>query len=249
MTDGWRGWLRYLSHRRGAAIVEEPAIGPLERDGSRKTLFVIRRLGDVPEDPFRCLRPWRPSLQSGVWGLARPGVRREVDVQPAPTVGVHVRLTDYRDNVWLTPMDFFVQIIMGIRRIAAAELPVTVFSDGSDTELRDLLSLPGVSRAPGQSDFADLLLLSRSRILVTSRASTFSNWAAFLGDGVVLRHEAYGVVANRGEDWDRRVFEGWPGDDPADWPALLQENIRDVRAGRWRTDWWTEVCAGAAGNR
>ena len=57
---------------------------------------------------------------------------------------------------------------------------IFVVSDGRPVELRDLLAL-GAELPPTTSDIGDLLTLSSASILVGSN-STFSRWAAFLGN-------------------------------------------------------------------
>jgi Glycosyl transferase family 11 len=70
-----------------------------------------------------------------------------------------------------------------IRRVSAIfpELPVYIFSDGREHELADILAIDRVSLRREPSDIADLLSLAQARLLIGSN-STFSRWAAFLGD-------------------------------------------------------------------
>ena len=56
-----------------------------------------------------------------------------------------------------------------------------VFSDGDETELASILAIEGVSLLRGATDVDDLLALAQARLLVGSN-STFSRWAAFLGN-------------------------------------------------------------------
>ena len=61
------------------------------------------------------------------------------------------------------------------------ELPVHVFSDGHEHELANIMAIDGVSLRREPNDVADLLALAQARLLIGSN-STFSRWAAFLGD-------------------------------------------------------------------
>jgi hypothetical protein len=105
--------------------------------------------------------------------------------------GVHIRLGDFA----ATQPD---QIITGrvpnmrislawyervIRRVRSVfpDLPIHIFSDGREQELAELLALKGVSLRREPTDIADLLALAQARLLIGSN-STFSRWAAFLGD-------------------------------------------------------------------
>lgn len=104
-----------------------------------------------------------------------------------------------------TPEPYFVEIIEGLRRRAGRELPVSIFSDGRPDELPLLASLPGITFVEGNPDIVDLLLLSRSDIVVTSAASTFSYWAGFLSDSPLILHPSHIHQPVRG---DERLYEG-----------------------------------------
>ena len=106
------------------------------------------------------------------------------------SIGVHIRLGDFgrvsekevrggRHDSAL-PLSWYVQIIGEIRRFAGEDLPVCVFSDGSEEELEPVLSLPGVKRLSFGTSIADILALSRFPLLVAS-GSSFSMWARYLG--------------------------------------------------------------------
>jgi hypothetical protein len=66
-------------------------------------------------------------------------------------------------------------------------LPVTIFTDANSKEIEDLLKLPNVSLASSNPDIVDILLLADSKYLLTSVSSTFSYWAAFLSEGIVIK--------------------------------------------------------------
>jgi hypothetical protein len=76
-------------------------------------------------------------------------------------------------------LDWYLSVIKSLRS-HFGQLPVDVFSDGSDEELRPLTSLSGVTRRTFGSSIGDILALSSSAILVAS-GSTFSMWASYLG--------------------------------------------------------------------
>ena len=111
---------------------------------------------------------------------------------------MHIRLGDFRKlsagedfarvgNV-RTPDEYFLEVIQTIRHIHGSLLPVSIFSDGYKTELEQVLALPRVQWMEGNSDIVDLLLLSKSRLIVASAGSTFSYWAGFLSEGPLILH-------------------------------------------------------------
>jgi len=106
-------------------------------------------------------------------------------------IAVHVRLGDFAvsaDSASLRkgasnfriPIAWYVEKIEQIRKLTGQDMPVCVFSDGTDEELSSLLLLANVKRVSFGSSIADLLAMSHSSILVTS-GSTFSMWASYLG--------------------------------------------------------------------
>ena len=105
------------------------------------------------------------------------------------SIGIHIRMGDFkvandekllRDSHWnyRLPIKWYVEIIKKIRLIS--NLPIFIFSDASDGELDDILTISNCRRAYFGSAISDVIALSRCKVLVSS-ASTFSMWASFLG--------------------------------------------------------------------
>jgi len=105
------------------------------------------------------------------------------------SITVHVRMGDFLPfddacmrsgafNVRL-PIEWITETIRRLRDRLGGEYPVWVFSDGSDEDLRNLLTLSNVKRLHFGSALADMLAMSQSRVLIVS--STFSMWSAYLG--------------------------------------------------------------------
>lgn len=105
-------------------------------------------------------------------------------------MGIHVRLGDFsrvsvaeveagRHDSAL-PVEWYAEIVRQVRHYAGRQIPVYVFSDGTDEELQPLLALPGVERKTYGTSIGDILGLSRFPLLVAS-GSSFSMWARYLG--------------------------------------------------------------------
>lgn len=116
--------------------------------------------------------------------------RRPLAEDMSGMVGIHVRLGDFgrvseeevkagRHDSAL-PIAWYADMVEQIRAYAGWEVPVLVFSDGTDGELRELLTLPGVERKSYGTSIADILALSRFPLLIAS-GSSFSMWARYLG--------------------------------------------------------------------
>lgn len=122
----------------------------------------------------------------------------EAEVGSSTIIGINVRLG--RDfsvaqapedfitrGCLLTPLDWYVDLLERIRRIVGL-VPVLVVSDGSAADLRPLLRLPNVRLFNGRSAISDLFALSSCRFLIGSGGSSFSAWAAFLGQRPIVTH-------------------------------------------------------------
>lgn len=116
--------------------------------------------------------------------IVRPEHKRAIDAGFSPDVAIHVRLGDFinadpsRGNTRID-LSWYVGILNRLRENLGS-LQVSLFSDGTDEELAELLSLDGVRRITFGSSIADIIGLSRARIFIAS-GSTFSMWASYLG--------------------------------------------------------------------
>jgi hypothetical protein len=156
---------------------------------------------------------------------------------PAP-VGLHVRLGDfvqqssYEDMVAIDnsalPLSWYAAALEAVREQTGTAVRACVFSDGENEELAQLLSMINVERADFGSSIADMLALSRSRLLIAS-GSTFGQWASYLGQVPTIWHPGkldQSVMLDRpdlelewtaGEalpDWVSAVVSA----DPVQWP-------------------------------
>jgi Glycosyl transferase family 11 len=102
----------------------------------------------------------------------------------------HIRLGDFRptrsdqlsslkDGLRI-PLAWYEKAIRRVRALLP-ELPVFIFSDGHAHELANITAIRGVTLRREPSDIADLLALAQAELLIGSN-STFSRWAAFLGN-------------------------------------------------------------------
>jgi hypothetical protein len=105
-------------------------------------------------------------------------------------IALHVRLGDFaeprssselasgRTNLRI-PIQWYLNVLLALRD-RYPDLPVLVLSDGTAHELAELLS-SGAQLVRTGSDIGDLYMLAGASFLLGSN-STFSRWAAFLGD-------------------------------------------------------------------
>lgn len=100
-------------------------------------------------------------------------------------VGMHVRRNDFvktRDqDSTQTDIDWFIKIKNKLDEIFDRSLKFHIFSDSNNPfDLSKLLELDRVELKKSKSDIEDMLTLSKSKIIVGSKNSTFSHWASFL---------------------------------------------------------------------
>lgn len=79
-----------------------------------------------------------------------------------------------------TPIEWYREMLIGLRNRCQAVVPAIVYSDGTDEELGELLGLPHVSRSSATAAITDLLAIAQADLLLAS-GSGFSIWGSFLG--------------------------------------------------------------------
>ena len=107
-----------------------------------------------------------------------------------------------------TPEDYFVDVIEKLRSIYGSDTSVSIFSDGYLDEFKKISHLPNIRFIENNSDIVDMLLLSRSNVIVTSASSTFGYWAGFLSDAPIIMHPDHIHKCLRISDPGTGLFEG-----------------------------------------
>jgi hypothetical protein len=121
--------------------------------------------------------------------ITRP--RHRPEPAASPHIAVHVRLGDFTSGVDISrvregvnnarlPMQWFCDMLTGMRARSGVMLPAMVYSDGADEDLAELLVLPSVSRAPRASAVTDMLRMAQATVLLSS-SSGFPVWSSYLG--------------------------------------------------------------------
>jgi len=203
---------KYLNH---LPVEIEPELGkPIDKFVPKNYLYK-----NIPHwsDYFSNLKEQRQEVFPLLWNILSEKVKQDLERLNPPVIGVHIRMGDFRKlathedfskvGAVRTPEDYFIDIIQTIRKINGTNLPVSIFTDGYAHELKNILSLPEVTMIEGNSDIVDLLLLSKSKIIVTSAGSTFSYWAGFLSDAPLILHPDHIHKTIRGKD-SKFLYEG-----------------------------------------
>lgn len=215
--------------------VREPSIRQIANDDKSGKVFVF---DSVPHwsDYFAGIKEYREYISSELLSMLNKDHRVQLNKLPPPVIGVHVRMGDFRrlqpDEEFKevghvrTPLTYFIDLIELIRDIHGTCLPVTIFSDGYDEELTELLRLPKVARLDAQSDIVEMLLLAKSKLIITSAGSTFSYWSGFLANAPVVIHYEHIHDSLRPDTVNQRFFEGGVDVKSGQYPALFIENVK-----------------------
>jgi hypothetical protein len=226
----WDKWKlkKYIKHQ-----VIEPVVAHIDGKDQSDGLYIFSAMPHW-DHYFDGLKEYRPLVIELFWKLISKDVLKKISQQPVPCIGVHIRMGDFRKlnqgedfskaGIVRTPEQYFINIINSIRGIHGTELPVSVFTDGFRHQFDQLFKLNNITLIEGNSDLADLILLSKSKVIVTSATSTFSYWAGFLSDACLIMHPDHVNTLIRPANVSHKLYEG--ALDPAN--SLLVNCIRKI---------------------
>ncbi len=139
---------------------------------------------------FNGTREYRDKIADIIYSNLGKKGKKAMAFDASNAICVHVRLGDFAKttsaidtgkNNMRIQINWYVSVVNKLREAAGWSVPVFVFSDGTDEELKALLSLPDTKRMTFGNSISDIVGLSRSPIMISS-GSSFSLWARFLGN-------------------------------------------------------------------
>lgn len=201
-------WKRFVisMRKRWFLVVNEP---PVAKQVLPATPAIYRFSTPVTEnDLFYGVKPYREYIREEIYRLLKPRLQMRLKVLHAPEIAVHIRRGDFKRGSTITPNSFFVQCIQFLRKETGKNLNITVFTDADPEEIKDVLALGNVQLAERKPDILDILQMSLSRYMVLSQTSTFSYWAAFLSDAVVIKPVGDWYADIRSPEINKKFFEG-----------------------------------------
>lgn len=143
----------------------------------RNSTVVFRGMGEY----FKDINGEHEFLKNELERITDSSILSKVRALPSKFIGVHIRLGDFASIGLALPMDYYLRGIRKARQIAGDDIPVLVFSDGREDELSQISGLGNVVVMKPAPALQDMLSLSKATVLVGTNNSTFSGWAAFLG--------------------------------------------------------------------
>ncbi len=164
----------------------EPSVEKFNNINS-DTIFVFNKIF-TDYDFFKETRSYKEIVRKGIIEMLHPELQEQYNNYEKPVIGLHIRRGDFKRGSTITPLSFFIEVVNSLRKEAASDLPVTIFTDAEPAEIEELARLNGVRIAEPKADILDILLLAASQVAVLSIGSTFSYWAGFLSQGKIIKH-------------------------------------------------------------
>lgn len=151
-----------------------------ERDYNGQSNGVVYFAGH--EEGMRLVQQYRDVIARELYRISNPIYQKSLAALPERFVGVHVRIGDFSKVGFALDNDFYIRAIQIAIERMGGDVPVLVFSDARQEQLKYLTDrFPSLRIMPNAPALQDMLTLSKSSILVGTNRSTFSAWAAVLG--------------------------------------------------------------------
>ncbi len=188
-------------------VIKEPAVKKITGDeAAGKKIYQFDQV-IIADDLFASIRDYRDLVRDRIYKILMPSLLTQLNRYEPPIISVHIRRGDFKLGNPVTPQSFFIDCIKQVRSAANENWEVTVFTDADANEINEVLALPAVKLAPPKPDILDILLMSKSKVIVLSQSSTFSYWGAFLSDAVVIKPSADWQLKIRSEEINKVVPE------------------------------------------
>lgn len=169
-------------------------------------------------DYFVNLRESRILVKEAFGRLIRKEILEELESYPHPIVAAHIRMGDFRKlnhtqdfknlGATRTPLEYFKNIFIKINEYTNKSVPITIFTDGYENELKELVEIENVKIFSSNIDLIDMLLLSKAKVIITSAGSTFSYWSAFISEASIIHHPDHNEVKVRSKSDGLLYYEG-----------------------------------------
>lgn len=219
-TPLWQRWVIQLCCAVKKVQNDPPVKKVIESNSKKTEVYLFNKVltgGDV----FGDIRDHDLLVKEELDKLLTAAMKSKLKEYKIPVIGVHIRRGDFKLGNQTTSLEYFIKGIQVIRTILDEEVPVTVFTDAYEHELVELLQLPNIHIAEDKPDILDILLLSKSRIMILSRSSTFGYWAAYLSNAVVIRPS---------NDWQPLIKNEGNGYREIKWNYENEESTTDMTA-------------------
>lgn len=187
--EGIVGWKKYFLLTRLKRISEDELSG-IEQLNYQNLLIEVKGV----QPYFKDLIAERDFIVENVLNLIHPFRLKEVhNFSFSRKIGIHIRLGDYHSSAQKS-LDWYLEIIRQIDFHTNCSYEFLLFSDGKIEKLTQLLSYSQrIQHTHFGSSIADLVALSKCEFIIGSN-STFSAWASFMGNKMLLIPEPKGYL-------------------------------------------------------
>ena len=168
-------------------------------------------------DYFSDIRLIRPMIIDEFNKMIHPKLLPKINTFQNNCIGVHIRMGDFRPlkdqedfsktGMVRTPLPYFTDSILKLRKVAGKNLKAVIFSDGHKPELEEILQLDNVHLAEPNPDIIDLISLSKCKVIITSAGSTFSYWAVFISDSAAVIHPQHPISIRGNGFYEKYIDE------------------------------------------
>lgn len=172
------------------------------------------------KDSFTPLNGWNDFLLQRLRSITKKKWLQKVDEHPVIPIGMHLRRGDYPEDKWI-PVSWYKYYLKFIRNVIGKCVPAYLFSDGNYNQLKELIKCPDVIWVNDGNAITDLLLLAKSKVLLSS-PSTFSSWASFFGSIPTLCYPGHNLSWYGVKPQKDLFLDVCPEDSP---PENLKEHI------------------------
>jgi Glycosyl transferase family 11 len=176
-------------------VHENPPLMSLDffSDGFSENLRHVFLFDKMPpwNDYFEGIKEYHSQVKARLLDDIHPSLLRGFMQNPCPNIAIHIRRGDYQapqlgDDLAVrryvyTPLQWYIDSLLVIRKVLGSDVPATVFSDGFSDEIAEILKLPNVSLSGTTCALSDMITMSRCKLLIGSAHSSFSAWASYLG--------------------------------------------------------------------
>jgi glycosyltransferase involved in cell wall biosynthesis len=157
---------------------------------SKSITYLFKRNQLDPTSYFDSIIEKREHLIKAFFSMLNQEILNSVSKLSQKKVSIHIRRGDYKIIGWATQLDYYIQTLHEIRMLVGYNIEAVVFSDGYPEELIEILELDNVKLAETNKDIVQLIDLSMSDFIITS-FSTFSYWACFFSEAVIVHLPTY----------------------------------------------------------
>ena len=187
-------------HLRGVSRLIIPAFGntvdendfrdgrPVAPSSGRPVVVLFQGMGEL----FRPLLTAQDFIRAQLWAMTQGELRATGAAYGDRFIAMHIRRGDLTRQGFTpeellavqqyTPISWFSSMARMIRQCPElADLPIVVFTDGSDDEVSEVLGHKNVQLHRRLGAIADMWTLAHATLLFASGYSTFGMWASFLG--------------------------------------------------------------------